>query len=62
MAASEQLGSARSFKQHYSSGAGTCMPFGQSTWHCYVRVNMFLHAVKFSLQYQCCNRKRLMVY
>ncbi len=45
MAASEQLGSGTSFKQHYSSGAGICMPFGQSTWHCYVHVNMFSHAV-----------------
>lgn len=62
MAASEQLGSWRSFKQHYSSGAGICMPFGQSTWHCYVHVNMFSHAVRFSQQYHCCNTQLFTLY
>lgn len=62
MAASEQLGSGRSFKQHYSSGTGICMPFGQSTWHCYVHVNMFSHAVRLSPQYQGCHTKLFMVY
>lgn len=57
MAASEQLGSGRGFKQHYSSGTGTCMPFGQLTWHCFFHVNMFAHAVRFSPQYQSCNTK-----
>lgn len=62
MAASEQPGSGRSFKQHYSSGAGICMPFGQSTWHCCVHVNMFSHAVRLSPQYQCCYTQLFMVY
>lgn len=56
MAASEQPGSVRSFKQHYSSGAGICMPFGQSTWHCYVHVNMLSHAVRLPQQHQCCTK------
>lgn len=62
MAASEQLGSGRSFKQQYSSGAGICLPFGQSTQHCYVHVNMSSHAVRFAQQYQCCNTKLSMLY
>lgn len=62
MAASEQLGSGRSFKQQYSSGAGICSPFGQSTQHCYVHVNTFSHAVRFSPLHQCCNTQLFMLY
>lgn len=51
MALSERLGSGRSFKQHFSSGAGTWTAFSQLTWHCAVHVNMFPHAVRFIPQY-----------
>lgn len=53
MAASERPGSGTGFKQRLPSGAGSCRPFGQSMWHCWVRVNMFAHAVMFSPQDHC---------
>lgn len=61
MESTEQLGSGTSFKQHYSRGTETSKPFGQSTWHCYVHVNMFAHAGRLSPQHHCCITKLFMV-